>query len=458
MRLTVSTLRNVVKRDLPLVFGAEQLTSYAGLELVRRYVRRIGLPARLRHTLASWDVGSDYGAFRLALVVISLIAVGGRRLEHLRYLAGDPLVTRFCGLRQLPTARTVVNWLKRFRMPGVRALGTLSAALVLDQVERLRLSRLTIDLDGTVLRTGAHVRWAVRGFNPHHPKDPSYYPLLAHLAQTGQILRVKNRPGNVNDSRGAEQVVRDLVGEIRGRFGRRLPIEFRMDAAFFQEKLLTLLPRLGCGYAIKVPFWRWLGVKDRVARQQQWTPVADGIDAFETLLPIAQWGLTLRVVVYRKRVHHHSPKNFQLDLFHPDDGYFEYSAITTTLALQPKALWAFAAGRGAQEKTFGELKGECACDVIPTNDYAANSAWQQLCVLAHNLLRSFQLDARIAAPKPRTPKRTFTHRILSLRTLRFLLVARAGRLARISGRHVLRLSNNPATKDLYHGVEHALVA
>jgi hypothetical protein len=34
----------------------------------------------------------------------------------------------------------------------------------------------------------------------------------------------------------------------------------------------------------------------------------------------------------------------------------------------------------------------------------------------------------------------------------------AGRLARISGRHVLRLSNNPATKDLYHGVEHALVA
>jgi hypothetical protein len=30
-----------------------------------------------------------------------------------------------------------------------------------------------------------------RGYNPHHPKDPSYYPLLAHLAQTGQILRVK---------------------------------------------------------------------------------------------------------------------------------------------------------------------------------------------------------------------------------------------------------------------------
>jgi hypothetical protein len=44
------------------------------------------------------------------------------------------------------------------------------------------------------------VGWAFRGFNPHHRKDPSYYPLLAHLAQTGHILRLKNRPGNVHDS------------------------------------------------------------------------------------------------------------------------------------------------------------------------------------------------------------------------------------------------------------------
>jgi hypothetical protein len=32
------------------------------------------------------------------------------------------------------------------------------------------------------------------------------------------------------------------------------------------------------------------------------------------------------------------------------------------------------AGRGAQEKTFGELKGEFALDVVPTNHYGANSA------------------------------------------------------------------------------------
>ncbi len=47
-------------------------------------------------------------------------------------------------------------------------------------------------------------------------------------------------------------------------------------------------------------------------------------------------------------------------------------------SLTPKNLWAFAAGRGAQEKTLAELRGQFALDVVPTNDYAANNAWQQL--------------------------------------------------------------------------------
>jgi len=45
-----------------------------------------------------------------------------------------------------------------------------------------------------------------------------------------------------------------------------------------------------------------------------------------------------------------------------------------------------------------------------------------------------------------------------MRTLRFLLIARAGRLARLSGRQVLRLTWNPATQALYDRVAHALAA
>ena len=457
MRLKVRRLWRAIKRELPIQFGHEQLTSYGGLELVRRYFQLIGLNARIRRALGK-HAGGDYGGSHLVLLVIGLLVVGARRLQHLRYLANDSLFARFCGLSRIPSDRTVVNWLKQFTQTSLRALMRLNSELLYEQIAKLGLRRLTIDLDGTVIRAGRKVAWAARGFNPHHPKDPSYYPLLAHLAQTGQILRLKNRPGNVHDSTGAARFVRELIGEIRARLGRALTLEFRLDAAFFQQNLLELLARLGCFYAVKVPFCQWTGVKALVAAHARWTAVAADIDGFETRLELAVWGLELRVVVYRKRVHHLSPKNYQLDLFSPDDGYFEYSAVATNLTLTPHALWYFAAGRGAQEKTFAELKGEFALDLVPTNHYGANSAWLQLSILAHNLMRSFQLHSILATRKPRSLKRTYSYRIASMKTLRFLLINRAARLARISGRKVLRFSSNPATETLYDRVTDHLAA
>jgi hypothetical protein len=455
MRLSVASLRRMVKRPLHVEFGPQQLTSYSGLELLRRYLRQCELPSRLRAACAS--TGGDYGGGRLALLILALFYVGARRLEHLRYLGRDPLIARFCGLARIPTARTVGNWLRQFTQSTVTPLMQLNHDLVIDAVKRLALPRLTIDVDGTVVRTGATVGWAFRGFNPHHRKDPSYYPLLAHVAQTGHILRVKNRPGNVHDSKQAVAFLREVIDGLRAQFGRRLPLEFRMDAAFCQRAIFRLLAARGCAYAIKVGYWSWLPLKELAAARQRWLPVAPNVTGFFHDLTIPQWNLTVRVMLYRKHVAHESPKNFQLDLFTPDDGHFEYAAVATTMALDLPALHAFICGRGAQEKTIAELKSEFALDVSPTRHYGANTAWQQLSVLAHNLIRSFQLDT-LAELKPRSRKRTYTYLIRSMRTLRFLLITRAGRLTRIGGRHVLRLSHNPATEALYASLNRRLAA
>src|SRR3989442_468082 len=248
MRLSVDSLRRVVKRDLAIEFVPQQLTSFGGLELLRRYVQRLALAARLRRACAA--LGGDYSGASLGLLILALLYAGARRLEHLQYLAGDPLVTRFCGLAQVPTPRTVSNWLQRFTQEHLRPLVQLNHDLVTEAIARLKLPRLTIDVDGTVIRTGATVAWAFRGFNPHHRKDPSYYPLVAHLAQTGHILRLKNRPGNVHDSKQAVAFLRELIESLRQRLGRALPLEFRMDAAFCQRDVFRLLAARRCAYAI----------------------------------------------------------------------------------------------------------------------------------------------------------------------------------------------------------------
>jgi hypothetical protein len=145
----------------------------------------------------------------------------------------------------------------------------------------------------------------------------------------------------VHDSKQSGAFLRELIDGIRGRLGRRLPLEFRMDAAFFQPDVLRLLAARGCAYAIKVGYWSWLPLKQLAAERRHWHALAPGVTGFEHLLVIPQWRLRLRVMLYRKHVQHESPKNFQLDLFTPDDGHFEYYAVATNLSLSLPALYAF---------------------------------------------------------------------------------------------------------------------
>jgi hypothetical protein len=112
MRLRVSGLRRVVKRDLGIEFGFEHLTSYGGLELLRRYFQGIGLNHRIRQGFREHNLGGDYGCVYLVLLVIGLLLVGARRLKQLRYVAHDPLFARLCGLARIPADRTVVKWLR----------------------------------------------------------------------------------------------------------------------------------------------------------------------------------------------------------------------------------------------------------------------------------------------------------------------------------------------------------
>ncbi|HEY3305094.1 MAG TPA: IS1380 family transposase [Candidatus Binatia bacterium] len=455
MRLSRADFYSRCKSFFKIEFASQDITAYGGLELIRRYFRIIELHRKVQSAFARYGLGGDYRAIDMILVILGLVLVGGRRLEHLSYISEDPLVKRFSSLMRLPRERSVARWLKRFTQKSLQALVEINSQIVCEAIERQRLGRLTLDIDGSVITTGASVSWAFRGFNSHHRKDPSYYPILAHLAQTGHILRVKNRPGNVHDSKGAVRLLSELIDDLRIRLGRGLPLEFRMDGAFFQRQILELLERRQASYAIKVPFFKWLGLLPLIRERQRWHPLPEGMGFFEVSLAVPAWEKTLRVVVYRKPVHHKSRKNYQLDLFDPDDGYFEYSAVTTNLTLSAASLWDFMAGRGAQEKTFAELKGEWALDVVPTHHYAANSAWQQICVLGHNLLRSFQLQT-VATQKPRSRKRTFGFLLQSLKTLRFKLIHQPARLVQPQGYSVLRFSVAQPAKELIERIEQKL--
>ena len=87
------------------------------------------------------------------------------------------------------------TFLRRFTGKDLNALKALNADVVAHKINLLCARKLTIDVDGTVLCTGKRVGGARRGYNPHHRKVPSYYPITAYLADSGHFLGVHNRPG-----------------------------------------------------------------------------------------------------------------------------------------------------------------------------------------------------------------------------------------------------------------------
>ena len=153
--------------------------------------------------------------------------------------------------------------------------------------------------------------------------------------------------------------------------------------------------------------------------------------------------------------HHRATKNYQLDVFDPNDGHYEYSAVTSNLSLTVRNLWYFACGRGNHEKTIAQLKTGLAFHSVPTQTYAANSAWQQLVVLAHNLLTNFQLETG-APQRRRTRKHTVVPLLQSVQTLRFELFHRAALLVRPGGKMRLRMTDNLPTRQTFTRIAHAL--
>ena len=239
-----------------------------------------------------------------------------------------------------------------------------------------------------------------------------------------------------------------LIPAVRGRLASL--------ATFAVNSSAAITCTTGC-YAINVPFYRWLDLQRYIRDSPTWVPVAPGVTGFAVPGAETPWHIPVTVTIYRKKVHHRATKNYQLDLFDPNDGHYEYSAVTSNLALTVRNVWYFACGRGNHEKTIAQLKTGLAFHSVPTQTYAANSAWQQLVVLAHNLLTNFQLETG-APPRRRTRKHTVVPLLQSVQTLRFELFHRAALLVRPGGKTRLRMTDNLPTRQTFTRIANALAS
>ena len=127
---------------------------------------------------------------------------------------------------------------------------------MVQRLQQLSLARLTLDFDGSVIwTTQRRAEGTAVGFNKQKKGARSYYPLFCTIAQTGQVLDVLFRPGNVHDSNGAQEFITHCLQVLKEALPG-ITLEARMDSAFFSNGV-TLLEEQGVEFSLSVPFERF---------------------------------------------------------------------------------------------------------------------------------------------------------------------------------------------------------
>lgn len=435
-----------------LKFDDQQLTSFSGLILFQVLFSRLDLKARLKSCFSHVSASPIFSQHIIVLLLVVHLLIGYRRLRDLEYYQDDPLVLRLLGLRRLPDVSTVSRTLSQLDETSVEKVRALSRTLVLEGLKRSALARMTLDFDGSVLSTRGHKEGSALGFNRKKKGARSYYPLFCTVAQTGQFFDLHFRPGNVHDSNGAQGFMRDCFARVRSQLPEA-QYESRIDAAFFDQKILEELDAAGVEFTATTPFERFPELKTQIENQRRWKSIDGEWSYFELDWKPQSWSVSYRFLCIRKRIPQRIQGPLQLDLFVPLDHQYEYKVIVTNKRESAKAVLLFHNGRGSQEGLFAEAKQHAGLGLLPSRRLSGNRMMTHCALLAHNLSREVQMSAQ--EPHPRAlPKRPAAWSFLSLGTLRHRLVQRAGRLVRPHGELTLSMSANRATQqELLHFLE-----
>ena len=427
-----------------LRFEEQQLTSFSGLILFQALISQLDLRARLRQCFRHLQASSAYTYATLVLGLIVHLLLGYRHLRDVRFYRDDPMVQRVLGLKRLPDVATVSRMLAKFDLPGVERLRGLVRGLILNRLTQLRLPRVTLDFDGSVIRTSRWAEGTAVGFNPSKKGQRSYYPLFCTVAQTSQVLDVLHRSGNVHDTHGARDFMRACILQIRSILPGAC-IEVRIDSAFFGQAIVQLLEDLGVEHSISVPFHRFVDLKTLIESHTRWHRLNSDVSYFELSWKPKSWRQPGRFLVVRTRTPIRQRGPVQLDLFVPHAYGYEFKVVVTNKQTQARSIVAFHNGRGAQEAIFAELKSQGQLGYVLSRGWIANQVFLLANVLAHNLCRELQMAVR---PQERrtTAKRTPLWQFEKLGTIRHHLLQRAGRLIRPKGRNTLSMSANKADR------------
>jgi hypothetical protein len=171
-------------------------TAFGGIGLVHRLVRQIGLPKLIDDTVQVFKVRCPYHESDHVLNIAYNIVCGGRTLDDIELRRQDEAYMDALGAVRIPDPTTAGDFLRRLDRGQIDALSeaiNTARIRVWKKNKRSFFERALIDVDGTIAGTQGECK---EGMDMSYKGIWGYAPLLVTLANTGEILYTRNRPGN----------------------------------------------------------------------------------------------------------------------------------------------------------------------------------------------------------------------------------------------------------------------
>ncbi|MGA2673174.1 MAG: transposase [Terracidiphilus sp.] len=255
----------------PYDFGARNLTAYGGLLPVATMLENPGFQQLVEEAVTVKRQTRSMPMFRFILGMVLACYVGFSRLNHLRFLKLEPMLTGILRVAQLPPQSTFWRFLASLHLGVARQLLTVQWRMRerVWAAANVQLHSVTVDTDTTVHTLFGNQMGARKGYNSRNKGKKSYQPILSFIAETREYaagsLRTGDRPDGREIADHLESVAKGLPTTVKIVYARA-------DSGFYCWQAVEAYEKKGWRF-IMVAWWR---ARPRVL----WT-VADGeVEAF----------------------------------------------------------------------------------------------------------------------------------------------------------------------------------
>jgi len=355
-------------------FQGSQVTSDAGLLLIRELDERLGLGQLIRENLTDARRGKNTQlplSDLLRQSVYSRLA-GYEDLNDAERLSQDPTF-RLIGSEKIwergAALPSRLHWFETevlTQSANLCGLATMNRELIA-RVEGQEWSwRAVLDMDSTEIPVYGEQEQSA--YNKHY-ESTCYHPLLL-FNSAGDCVAAQLRPGNVHSADGWEQL---LLPEIKRQQKLGKEVWFRADAAFAKPEIYEALEERGAKYAIRIPANDCLmrDIQELLTRPVGRPPHKPVVWYKGFLYQAASWRTARRVVA---KVEFHAGELF------PRVGF-----IVTNTELRNRKVVQFYNKRGKAEQWIKEGKQAVKMTRLSCHRFRGNEVRLWLSILAYNL-------------------------------------------------------------------------